>query len=42
MVKSLGKQHGFKLISIHIFVKGLSPITKKGEIEGSSLVLVNW
>ena len=26
---------------IHIFVKGLSSITKKGEIEISSLVLVN-
>ena len=26
---------------IHIFVKGLSSITKKGEIESSSLVLVN-
>ena len=36
------KQHGFNLISIHIFVKGLSSITKKGEIESSSLVLVNW
>ena len=27
--------------SIHIFVKGLSSLTKKGEIESSSLVLVN-
>ena len=42
MVKCLGKQHGFKLILIHIFVKVLSSITKKGEIESSSLVLVNW
>jgi hypothetical protein len=29
------------MISIHIFVIGLSSITKKGEIENSSLVLVN-
>jgi hypothetical protein len=41
MVKSLGKQHGFKMILIHIFVKGLSLITKKGEIESFSLILVN-
>jgi hypothetical protein len=41
MVKYLGKQNGFKMISIHIFMKGLSSITKNGEIESSSLVLVN-
>jgi hypothetical protein len=41
MVKSLGKQHGFKMISIHIFVKGLLSITKNEKIESTSLVLVN-
>jgi hypothetical protein len=30
-----------KIILIHIYVKGLLSITKKGEIEGYSLVLVN-
>ena len=38
MEKCLGKQHKFKMISIHIFVNGLSSITKKEEIESSSLV----
>ena len=41
MVKCLGKQNESKKILLDIFVKGLSSITKKGEIESSSLVLVN-
>jgi hypothetical protein len=36
MVKCIGKQLGFKMISIHIVVKRLSSITKKGEIESFS------
>jgi hypothetical protein len=42
MVKYLGKQHESKRISLNIFVKRLSSITKKGEIESPSLVLANW
>ena len=34
MVKRLGKQHKPKRILLNIFVKRLSSITKKGEIEG--------
>ena len=41
MVKSLGKQHGSKKISLNIFMKRLSLITKKEEIEIPSLVLDN-
>jgi hypothetical protein len=41
MVKYLGKQHESKRISLNIFVKRLSSITKKGEIESPSLVLAN-
>ena len=41
MVKYLGKQHESKKISLNIFVKWLSSITKKGEIESPSLVLDN-
>ena len=41
MVKCLGKQHESKKILLNIFVKGLSSITKKGEIESPSLVLDN-
>jgi hypothetical protein len=41
MLKCLGKQHEFKMISIYVFVKGFSSITKKGEIKSSSLALVN-
>ena len=33
MIKSLGKQHGFKMILIHIFIKGLSSITKRGRLK---------
>ena len=33
MVKSLGKQHGLKMISIHIFVNGLSSVTKKERLK---------
>ena len=40
MVKSLGKQHEPKKILLNIFVKRLSSITKKGEIESPSLVLI--
>ena len=41
MVKCLGKQHEPKMILLNIFVKRLSSITKKGEIESPSLVLEN-
>jgi hypothetical protein len=41
MVKCLGKQHKSKTILLNIFVKRLSSITKKGEIESPSLVLDN-
>ena len=41
MVKCLGKQHEPKRILLNIFVKRLLSITKKGEIERSSLVLDN-
>ena len=41
MVKCLGKQHESKKISLNIFVKRLSSITKKGEIKIPSLVLDN-
>ena len=41
MVKSLGKQHESKKISLNIFVNKLSSITKKGEIESPILVLDN-
>ena len=40
MVICLGKQHESKKISLNIFVKRLSSITKKGEIESPSLVLI--
>ena len=33
MAKCLGKQHGFKMILIYIFVKGLSSITKRGRLK---------
>ena len=42
MVKYLGKQHEPIKILLNIFVKRLSSITKKGEIESPSLVLDNW
>ena len=42
MVKCLDKQHEFKKILLNIFVKRLSSITKKGEIESPSLALANW
>ena len=42
MVKCLGKQHESKKILLHMFVKRLSSITKKGKIESPSLVLANW
>ena len=41
-VKCLDKQHESKKILLNIFVKRLSSITKKGEIESPSLVLDNW
>ena len=41
MVKCLIKQHESKKILLYIFVKRLSSITKKGEIESPSLVLAN-
>jgi len=41
MVKCLGKQHESKKILLNIFVKRLSSITKKGEIESPSLALDN-
>jgi len=41
MVKCLGKQQESKKILLKIFVKGLSSITKKREIENPSLVLDN-
>ena len=41
MVKCLGKQHESKKILLDIFVKRLSSITKKGEIESPCLVLDN-
>ena len=41
MVKYLGKQHESIKILLNIFVKRLSSITKKGEIESPSLVLDN-
>jgi len=41
MVKGLGKQHESKKILLNIFVKRLSSITKKGEIESPSSVLDN-
>ena len=41
MVKCLGKQHESKKILLDIFVKGLSSITKKREIESPSLVMDN-
>ena len=42
MVKCLGKQYEPKKILLYIFMKRLSSITKKGEIESPSLVLANW
>jgi hypothetical protein len=42
MVKCLGKQHESKKILLNIFMKRLSSITKKGEIESPSLALDNW
>jgi hypothetical protein len=41
IVKCLDKQHESKKILMYIFVKRLSSITKKGEIESPSLVLDN-
>ena len=41
MEKCLGKQHESKKISLNIFVKRLSSITKKGEIKSPSLDLDN-
>jgi hypothetical protein len=41
MVKYLGKQHESKKILLNIFVKRLSSIAKKGEIESPNLVLDN-
>jgi hypothetical protein len=41
MVKWLDKQHESKKILLYIFVKRLSSITKKEEIESPSMVLDN-
>ena len=41
MEKCLGKQHESKKILLNIFVKRLSSITKKGEIESPSLIFDN-
>ena len=41
MVKCLGKEHESKKISLNIFVKRLSSITKKGKIKNPNLVLDN-
>ena len=41
MVKYLGKQHESIKILLNIFVKRLSSINKKGEIESPSLILDN-
>jgi hypothetical protein len=37
----LGKQHESKKILLNFFVKSLSSIAKKGEIESPGLVLAN-